>query len=134
MYYSGGKAGAAERTPMVIFIAHGSRDPHWRTSIEALIESLRTDLGRDRVGLAYMDCTPPTLMDATSEAVAAGATGIRVVPLFLTEEGHVERDIQPMVEQLREAFGTVDVKLLPPVGRHPRFREMLHEIAVQPFE
>ena len=119
---------------MVIFIAHGSRDPHWRASVEALIESLRADLGRDRVGLAYMDCTPPTLMDTASEAVGAGAAGIRVVPLFLTEEGHVERDVRPLVEQLRKAFGTVDVKLQPAVGRHPLFRELLREIAVQAFE
>ncbi|MHC5008941.1 MAG: sirohydrochlorin chelatase [Planctomycetota bacterium] len=115
---------------MVIFIAHGSRDPHWRASVEAVIESLRADLGRDRVGLAYMDCTPPTLMDVASEAVGAGATGIRVVPLFLADQGHVDRDIRPMVEQLREAFGHVDVKLQTAVGMHPLFREMLREIAV----
>jgi sirohydrochlorin cobaltochelatase len=115
---------------MVIFIAHGSRDPNWRASVEALIESLRADLGRDRVGLAYMDCTPPTLMDAASEAVGAGATCVRVVPLFLTEEGHVERDIRPMVEQVGEAFSNVDVTLQPAVGRHPLFREMLRQIAV----
>jgi sirohydrochlorin cobaltochelatase len=115
---------------MVIFIAHGSRDPKWRASVEAVIEALEADLGRDRVGLAYMDCTPPTLMDVASNAVRDGATSLRVAPLFLTEQGHVDRDIRPMVEQLRERFGRVEVELLPPVGQHPRFREMLREIAV----
>ncbi|MHC4218150.1 MAG: sirohydrochlorin chelatase [Planctomycetota bacterium] len=119
---------------MVIFIAHGSRDPHWRASVESLIGSLATDLGPDRVRLAYMDCTPPTLMDVASEAVRGGATSIRVVPLFLTEQGHVDRDVRPMVEQVRDAFAGVDVDLLPPVGRHPLFREMLHEIAGQASE
>jgi sirohydrochlorin cobaltochelatase len=117
---------------MVIFIAHGSRDPHWRDSVAAMIESLRTDLGRDRVGLAYMDCSPPTLMDVASEAVRVGATSIRVVPLFLTEQGHVNRDIRPMVEQLRDEFQNVVVELLPPVGQHPLFGEVLREIALSP--
>ena len=115
---------------MVIFIAHGSRDPKWRASVGAVIESLATDLGRDRVGLAYMDCAPPTLMDVASKAVQAGATSLRVAPLFLAEEGHVDRDVRPMVEQLRERFDGVEVELLPPVGQHALFREMLREIVV----
>jgi sirohydrochlorin cobaltochelatase len=116
---------------MVIFIAHGSRDPDWRASVEAVIKSVQADLGPDRVRLAYMDCTPPTLMDAASDAVGTGAASIQVVPLFLTEEGHVDRDVRPMVDELRQVFGTIEVTLLPPVGRHPLFRELLREIALQ---
>ncbi len=119
---------------MVIFIAHGSRDPHWRASVEALIGSLQTDLGPEHVGLAYMECTPPRLMDAAAEAVRGGVTSIRVVPLFLTEEGHVDRDVRPMVEQLRDAFGGIDVQLLPSVGQHRLFRKLLHEIAARSSE
>jgi len=116
---------------MVIFIAHGSRDPGWRASVEAVIKSVQADLGPDRVRLAYMDCTPPTLMDAASDAVGTGAASIQVVPLFLTEEGHVDRDVRPMVDELRQLYGTIEVELLPPVGRHPLFRELLREIALQ---
>jgi sirohydrochlorin cobaltochelatase len=116
---------------MVIFIAHGSRDPSWRSSVEAVIESIRADLGPDSARLAYMECTPPTLMDVASDAVRMGATSLRVIPLFLAEEGHVDRDIRPMVDELRDVFGTIDVALQPPVGQHPLFRELLREIAVQ---
>jgi sirohydrochlorin cobaltochelatase len=116
---------------MVIFIAHGSRNPHWRASVEALMESIQADLGPDDVRLAYMDCTPPTLIDVASDAVHAGATCIRVVPLFLADEGHVDRNIRPVVERLREEFDGIDVELLAPVGQHRLFRELLHTIAVQ---
>jgi sirohydrochlorin cobaltochelatase len=119
---------------MVVFVAHGSRDPQWRASVESLIESVQSDLGRDNVRLAYMDCTPPTLMDVATDAVRTGATSIRVVPLFLTEQGHVDRDIRPEVDQIREAFGKIEVQLLPPVGRHPLFGELLRKIAVQSSE
>jgi sirohydrochlorin cobaltochelatase len=78
-----------------------------------------------------MECSPPTLMDVVNDAVEQGATRISVVPLFLTREGHVERHIQPMIDQLRERHGQIDVELRPPVGQHQLFRDMLRTIAVQ---
>ena len=119
---------------MLILIAHGSRDPRWRASVEKLTESLQADLGPDRVRLAYMKCTPPTLLDAASDAVRAGAKRIRVLPLFLAGEGHVDRDIHPLVDQLRKAHGSVEVELLPPVGQHRLFQKLLYKIAIQPDE
>lgn len=114
---------------MVILVAHGSRDPKWRASVEAVIESVQADLGRENIQLAYMDCAPPTLADVASEAVNAGVTSIRVMPLFLAEAGHVDRNIRPMVAAVRDRFVQVEVELLPPVGQQPAFRDLLLEIA-----
>ncbi len=114
---------------MLILIAHGSRDPRWRESVEKLTESLQADLGPDGVRLAYMQFATPTLMDVASEAIQSGATKIRVLPLFLTGDGHLVRDIQPLVDQLRKAHPSVEVTLLPSVGRHPLFQELLRKIA-----
>ena len=119
---------------MLIVIAHGSSEPRWRASVEGLIEPLQAELGQDSVRLAYMDCTPPTLEDVASDTVRAGIKKIRVLPLFLTQEGHVARDIQPLVDKLREAHGAVEVELLSPVGRHPMFLELLYKIAVETAE
>ncbi len=118
---------------MLILIAHGSRDPRWRESVEKLAESLQADLGPDEVRLAYMQFASPTLIDVASEAVRAGATKLRVLPLFLTGDGHLVRDIRPLVDQLvdqlRKTHQSVEVTLLPPVGRHPLFEELLCKIA-----
>lgn len=113
---------------MLILIAHGSRNPRWRTSVEGVVDSLQRELGPGTVRLAYMDCTPPTLLDVASRAVAEGVTNLRVLPLFLAEEGHVERDVQPLVEEVRSAFPDIAVEHLPPVGQHPEFREALARI------
>jgi sirohydrochlorin cobaltochelatase len=113
---------------MVIFIAHGSRNAAWRASIEASIEVLRADVGNDRVSLAYMECAPPTLMDAAARAVEAGAKRIRFIPLFLAVEGHVDRNIRPLVEEVRAAFDNVEVYLAPPIGQHPSFLDVLRTI------
>ncbi len=112
---------------MLILIAHGSHDPQWRSSVESLVDSLRTD----QVRLAYMQCTPPTLIDVASEAIAAGAKTIRILPLFLTAEGHVARNVRSLVEQARETLAPIELQLLPPMGRHPGFLDLLREIAAE---
>ncbi len=78
-----------------------------------------------------MDHTPPTVMDVASAAARRGTHRIRVLPLFLAEEGHVERDIQPLVDDVRATWPDVDVELLAPVGQHPEFRTALSAIALR---
>jgi len=96
-----------------------------------MIESLQAELGPDRVRLAYMDHTPPTLDDVVAEAAQRGVARVRVLPLFLANEGHVDRDIRPGVERVSRAQRTVGVELLPAVGQHRFFREMLARIAAE---
>jgi sirohydrochlorin cobaltochelatase len=119
---------------MLIIVAHGSRDPKWRVSVESLTESLQADLGPDNLRLAYMDGGPPTLDDVVSEAVQTGVTRMRVLPLFLANEGHVDRDIRPVVDQLSSIHRSVEVELLPAVGQHRLFRELLAKIAEEESE
>jgi sirohydrochlorin cobaltochelatase len=116
---------------MLILIAHGSRDPRWRASVEKVTAALQAELGANRIGLAYMDCTPPTLMEVASEAVRLGARRVRVLPLFLATEGHVERDVLPLVAQVRATLDSLDVEVLPPVGQLPLFRELLRTVALE---
>ncbi len=114
---------------MVVFVAHGSRDARWRASAEEAVGYVAEVVGPERVGLAYMDHAPPTLMDVVRDAVASGEREIRIVPLFLASEGHVERDVEPLVEEVREAWSELTVELLPPLGRQSAFREALCSIA-----
>jgi sirohydrochlorin cobaltochelatase len=116
---------------MLILIAHGSRDPRWRASVESVVAAVEGESGTERVRLAYMDCTPPTLLDVASNAVREGSTVLRVLPLFLAPEGHVERDVEPLVRQVRTALPDVDIELLPPIGQFPEFREILARIAAR---
>jgi sirohydrochlorin cobaltochelatase len=119
---------------MLILLAHGSRERRWRAPVEELTRSLQADLGHRKVRLAYMECSPPALGDVVSGAIQAGVRKIRVLPLFLTAEGHVTRDIKPLIERLRRTDERVNIELLPPVGQHPLFRDLLHKIALQAVE
>jgi sirohydrochlorin cobaltochelatase len=116
---------------MLVLIAHGSRDARWRASVEQVAGALQRELGREKVALAYMDCTPPTLMDVARDAVRMGVGRIRVLPLFLAVEGHVERDVVPLVDQVRTALDALEIELLEPVGQLAPFRELLRRIALE---
>ena len=116
---------------MLILIAHGSREPRWLASVEELAESLQAGRDQDRVRLAYMQCASPTLMEVVSDAAESGHTKFRVLPLFLTLGGHVARDIQELVDEVRQARPDIDVQLLPPVGKYPLFMELLRKIVAE---
>ena len=73
-------------------------------------------------------------MDLAYEAVVAGERRFRALPLFLTSEGHVDRDIDPLVEQLRKSLRSIDVVRPPPLGQHPTFQELLQKIALEEAE
>ena len=118
---------------MLVLIAHGSHNPEWRASVERVVEAVQGTLhDPDAVRLAFMDCTPPTLMDVTAEAVQLEVSRLRVLPLFLANEGHVDRDVRPLVDQVRQAYPHLDVGLLPAMGQHPAFVKLLYEIAATP--
>ena len=116
---------------MLILIAHGSRNPLWRSSVESVVDSLQRELGPSAVRLAYMDCAPPTLLTVASEAVLEGVTSVQVLPLFLAEQGHVERDVRPLVEEVRRHYPDIAVEELPPVGQQPEFHEALARIVTR---
>ena len=128
--HSAGREGDA----VLILIAHGSHDPRWREPFERLTDTLQAELGANRVRLAFMECTPPTLMDAAAEAVRLGRKHIRVLPLFLAGGGHVDHDIPPLVDEVRARYPSLRAELLPPIGQHPRFVELMRRLAADAAE
>jgi len=116
---------------MLILFAHGSKNPPWRAPVEELAEWLQAELGQDQVRLAYMAHSPPTLADAVADAIGSGAKNIHVLPLFLSSLGHVDRDLRPLVDRLSEAHPSIQLELLPPVGQHRLFFELVRELAIE---
>ncbi|MFC1530510.1 sirohydrochlorin chelatase [Gemmatimonadota bacterium] len=119
---------------MLIIIAHGSPKDAWQESVEELLRSLQEEAGEDRVHLAYLRHGSPTMEDVLAEVITAGATKIRILPLFLADGGHVTADIRPLVDEVRSRHGQIDMELLPAVGQHPLFRDMLLELISGPAD
>jgi sirohydrochlorin cobaltochelatase len=114
---------------MLILLAHGSHDPRWRGAMEQMMSQLQAESCTQDIQLAFMQCAPPTLEDTLEIARRAGARHVRVLPLFLTRCGHVERTVCPMVAAIQARFEDIEIELLAPLGEHASFLTLLRAIA-----
>ncbi len=112
----------------LILLAHGSPDPRWRKPFEHLVRDLVDSRDGTAPLLAYMEFVPPTLTDAVAEADRQGFRRIAILPLFMSGGGHVAKDIPAQAETARQNHPGLAIRILPPVGEHPRFQRMLKEI------
>ena len=100
----------------LILFAHGARDPRWAAPFLAIAERIRLADPARPVELAFLEMMEPDLDTAARRLVAAGATRIDVVPLFLGMGGHLRNDLPPRIEALRAALPAVEVRLHPAIG------------------
>jgi sirohydrochlorin cobaltochelatase len=117
---------------VLILVAHGSRDPLWRGSLERLAERVGAQLPSEEVRVAFMQFEGPTLQEVVSEAAGAGRTDLRLLPLFMASAGHVDKDIKPLVEELARTYPGVKLDLMTPVGEDDRFPLLLVDLSTNP--
>jgi len=117
-------------TRAIVLFAHGARDPRWAEPFEAVAGRVRAAAPDCRVALAFLELMAPSLDDAVAGLVAAGATRIDVVPLFLGTGGHLRQDLPPLVDALRAAHPAVDFHLHAAIGEHAVVVEAMAAAAV----
>jgi sirohydrochlorin cobaltochelatase len=110
-----------ESRKALILLAHGSRAPETFEEMRALAENLQARHAATRVQAAFLGILHPDLPTAVSEAAAAGASEIRVLPLFFFTGKHVQEDIPRLVAQAQAAHPGIRIELLDAAGRHPDF-------------
>ena len=115
----------------VVLFGHGSRDPLWRLPMETVAARLRTQRPQALVRCAYLELDAPSLPVAAQDLVAAGASQVTVVPMFLGTGRHAREDLPALVEQLRAAHPHVAFVLQKPVGEDGRVLELIAQIALE---
>jgi len=115
----------------IVLLAHGSRDPQWREPVEAVARRIAQQAPDRPVRCAYLELAEPDLQTAAAELVAAGATALQVLPLFLGMGHHVREDLPRRVAQLQARFPQVPVTLRRAVGQHEALIATLTQIALQ---
>lgn len=113
-------------TAGIVLFAHGSRDPEWATPFRALQAMVSARLPAARVELAFLESASPPLDAAIDAVVAAGATSVHVLPLFLAPGGHTRRDLPPLVDAARARHPLVPMRVAATLGESP---EILSAIA-----
>lgn len=120
---------SAHKTGVVLF-AHGSRDPLWRRPIEAVAARMAALGPGVPVRCAYLELMQPDLSSAVQDLVEAGATQIRIVPMFLGVGKHARQDLPELVQTLATQHPGLEFVLEPAIGEHPDVVDLLARIAL----
>ncbi|WP_371324820.1 CbiX/SirB N-terminal domain-containing protein [Dechloromonas sp. ZY10] len=105
-------------TTAVILFAHGARDPEWARPLRQVQAALSEAQPAIHYALCFLEFMQPDLQQAAAECIAAGASRIVVVPLFIAQGGHLKRELPEMLAQLRSAWPQAEFALTGPVGEH----------------
>lgn len=113
-------------------LAHGSKDPRWREPFEKLF--LKAARNSERVKLACMEFTGPTLPDGADECARENFESLRVLPLFMAAGAHLASDVPEQIGQVSERYPRMHMEVLPPVGDDPRAISLIeHLIREKPW-
>ena len=113
-----------------ILFAHGSRDPLWRQSIEAVATHARQLEPQTLVRCAYLELTEPTLPSCVAELAAAGVQTLTVVPLFLGVGKHAREDLPVLIAGLKASYPHIAITLQIAIGEDERLIELMAKIAL----
>ena len=100
----------------LILFAHGARAPGWAAPFERLRELAAARLPGCTVSLAFLELMTPTLPDEVAALAAGGALRVTIVPVFLGQGGHLQRDLPALVERLRAQHPQLAIEVAGPVG------------------
>jgi sirohydrochlorin cobaltochelatase len=103
----------------LVLFAHGARAAGWAAPFERLRALAAARLPGREVSLAFLELMTPGLADEVAALAARGVTGITIVPVFLGQGGHLQRDLPALVERLRAAHPGIAIEVAGPVGEDP---------------
>ena len=121
---------SAQTAKSIVLFGHGSRDPLWRQPIDAVAARIRMLDPHAQVSCAFLELTEPDLPTVLDEMVAAGATRVTIVPMFLGLGRHAREDLPRLTAELPQRYPGVSFSILAAVGDDPRVTQLLAEIAL----
>jgi sirohydrochlorin cobaltochelatase len=114
----------------VVLFAHGSRDPQWRTPIDAVAAEVHQQAPHMAVRCAFLELMAPDLPEAVQALLGEGHQTIRVVPLFLGMGRHAREDLPTLCAELRRRHPGLVLDLQPALGEQAEMTRCMARIAL----
>ncbi|MFJ2791099.1 sirohydrochlorin chelatase [Streptomyces sp. NPDC087290] len=111
--------------PVLLVIAHGSRDPRHAATVHALtarVRSLRPGL---RVETGFLDFNAPSVPRVLERLAAQGAQDVVALPLLLTRAFHAKSDIPTVLREARGRLPRLRVRQAEVLGPSPLLNSAL---------
>jgi sirohydrochlorin ferrochelatase len=119
-------------TGFIVF-AHGSRVESANEAVRNVAAALREAGGFDGVEAAFLELGTPDLIGAVERLVEKGAERVVVVPYFLTDGLHMERDLPPLIEKISKRYNGLQIAVSETLDGHPGVVQVLLDRALSAF-
>lgn len=113
------------RSPGLLILAHGSRDPRSAVATQALARAVAAARGGLPVRHAFLDLAAPRALDALSSLARAGSREAVVAPLLLTAAYHSRVDVPAVLAEAAEALPELSLRAAGVLGPDPRLLDGL---------
>lgn len=111
--------------PVLLVIAHGSRDPRHAATVHALTRRARALRPGLRVETAFLDFNAPRVDQVLSALHAEGVRDVVAQPLLLTRAFHAKADIPAVLSESATRQPGLSVRLARVLGPSPLLTEAL---------
>lgn len=115
----------------LIVFAHGSRVEEANERVRALSRDVAERTQFDFVSASFLELGSPSLPEAVREAVGFGARDIIIVPYFLVPGRHTSADLPGIVDELRNIYPGVSIKIAKSLDGHPALLDIVVERATE---
>ncbi|MDX2551843.1 sirohydrochlorin chelatase [Streptomyces stelliscabiei] len=121
--------------PVLLVVAHGSRDPRHAATVHALVRRVRAMRPGLRVETGFLDFDVPSVQGVLESLAVQGVRDVVALPLLLTRAFHAKADI-PAV--LREAPPSLRIRRAEVLGPSPlllsALERRLYEAGLSPAD
>lgn len=111
----------------LLLIAHGSRYAEANADLDWVADQLRARGEYIWVQSSFLELAQPTIEEGGIVCVERGATGVVMLPYFLSAGLHVREDLTAARMRLSSLFPEVNFVLAEPLGRHPLLIEVVRQ-------
>ncbi|MFG3282313.1 sirohydrochlorin chelatase [Streptomyces sp. NPDC048111] len=121
--------------PVLLVIAHGSRDPRHAATVHALVRRVRALRPGVRVETGFLDFDTPSVPDVLDRLDTEGVRDVVALPLLLTRAFHAKADIPAVLDR---APARLDIRLADVLGPSPlllaTLERRLYEAGLSPAD
>jgi sirohydrochlorin ferrochelatase len=122
--------------PVLLVIAHGSRDPRHAATVHALTGRVRAARPDLRVETAFLDFNAPGVGQVVDRLAAEGVREVVALPLLLTRAFHAKADIPAVLREATARHGLSRVRVADVLGPSPlllaALERRLYEAGLRP--
>ena len=120
--------------PVLLVIAHGSRDPRHAATVHALVRRVRATRPDVRVETGFLDFNVPSVQGVLESLAVQGVRDVVALPLLLTRAFHAKADIPAVLADAPPQLRIHQADVLGPSPLLAALERRLYEAGLTPAD